>query len=35
MTVRRPVGLGVIETVYKLECGCEIVSRLPSGGNAF
>lgn len=34
-TVRDTFSLGAVETVYKLECGCEIVSRLPSSGNAF
>lgn len=28
-------NLGVLETIYKLECGCEYVSSLPSNGNVF
>jgi len=34
-TVQRLVGMGTIETVYKLECGCEVVNCVASRGNMF
>lgn len=34
-TVRGAINSGVVETIYRLECGCEVENRLPSRGNAF
>lgn len=34
-TVPSGVNRGVIETIYKLECGHEVVHRVSSTGNAF
>lgn len=34
-TIPRNYGLGIVETIYKLECGCEVINQLPSKGNMF